>query len=66
MRDTVARLTSKNQNVSSRQVRTIWFLRDKQELTDQEFELALRFLAIGTITQNPKAFNVNATNLTFN
>jgi pSer/pThr/pTyr-binding forkhead associated (FHA) protein len=66
MRDTVARLTSKNQNVSSRQVRTIWFLHDENELTSQEFELALRFLAIGTITQNPKAFNVNTTNLTFN
>ncbi len=65
MRDKLASLANQNQTISSRQVRTIWFLRDKGELTDQEFELALRFLAIGTITQNPKAFNVNAEALVF-
>ncbi len=64
MRNKLASLSNQNQNISSRQVRTIWFLRDKSELTDQEFELALRFLAIGTITQNPEAFNVKAEALT--
>lgn len=66
MRNTLAKLSSQNPTVSSRQVRTIWFLRDKNELSDAQFELALRFLAIGTITQNPKAFNVNAEALSFN
>lgn len=65
MRNKLASLANQNPSISSRQIRTIWFLRDKGELTDQEFELALRFLAIGTITQNPKAFNVNAEALVF-
>lgn len=64
MRNKLANLANQNPSISSRQIRTIWFLRDKTELSDQEFELALRFLAIGTITQNPKAFNVNAEALT--
>lgn len=65
MRDALARLSKDNPSVSSRQVRTIWFLRDKAAVSDAEFELALRFLAIGTITQNPKEFNVNAEALIF-
>lgn len=65
MRDTVASLARKNPNVSSRQVRTIWFLRDKGKLTNTQFEFVLRFLAIGAITQNPKAFNVNSQALAF-
>jgi hypothetical protein len=44
---------------SSRSIRTIWFLHDKGKISDSEFEFALRFLAIGTIAQNPKDFNVN-------
>jgi pSer/pThr/pTyr-binding forkhead associated (FHA) protein len=44
----------------ARQIRTIWFLRDKNHITEAEFESALRFLAIGTISQNPKEFGVNA------
>lgn len=50
---------------SSRQIRTIWFLRDKNHITESEFESALRFLAIGTISQNPKDFGVNAEAITF-
>ena len=65
MRDTVASLARKNPNVSSRQIRTIWFLRDKGKLTNAQFEFVLRFLAIGAITQNPKAFNVNSQALAF-
>lgn len=45
---------------SSRQIRSIWFLKEKGKLTDAQFESAVRFLAIGTITQNPKDFGVNA------
>ncbi len=60
MRNTMERLAAENPNVTSRQIRTIWFLRDKGKISSSEFEFALRFLAIGTITQNPKAFGVNA------
>ncbi len=45
---------------SSRTIRSIWFLKKNGKITDQEYDFAIRFLAIGTITQNPKAFNVNA------
>lgn len=53
------------------EVRTIWFLKDKKVdgkivIDDAQFNLALQFLAIGTITQNPKAFNVNAEALVLN
>lgn len=51
---------------SSRTIRTIWFLKQKGKITDAEYEFALRFLAIGTITQNPKDFNVNAEELKLN
>ncbi len=45
---------------SSRTIRSIWFLKKNDQITDQEYDFALRFLAIGTITQNPKGFNVKA------
>jgi hypothetical protein len=51
---------------SSRTIRTIWFLREKGKISDQQFEFALRFLALGTITQNPKDFGVNAEELKLN
>lgn len=63
MRNTIEKLAPDNPNVTSRQIRTIWFLRDKGKISGAEFEFALRFLAIGTITQNPKAFGVNAEEL---
>ena len=59
MRNTMRKLSDENPNASSRQIRSIWFLRDKGKLSNADFEFALRFLAIGTITQNPKAFGVN-------
>ena len=52
-------------NASAREIRTIWFLKNKGKITDAEFEFALRFLAIGTISQNPSSFNVNAEAITF-
>ena len=64
MRNLLALMTKKNP-ASARQIRTIWFLKDKGKLTNAQFEFALRFLAIGTITQNPKAFNVSSQALTF-
>ena len=45
---------------SSRRIRTIWFLKDNGKISDSQFEFALRFLAVGTIAQNPKDFGVNA------
>lgn len=45
---------------SSRAIRTIWFLEKNGKITGGEFDRALTFLAIGTITQNPKDFGVNA------
>lgn len=51
---------------SSRTIRTIWFLKQKGKISEAEFEFALRFLAIGTVTQNPKDFAVNAEELKLN
>lgn len=65
LRNAVEGLSSKTQGVTARQVRTIWFLHDQKRLTESEFEFALRFLAIGTITQKPSDFNVNAEALNF-
>lgn len=66
MRDTVAGLVNKFPNVSSRTVRTIWFLKDNGKLSDSQFEFALKFLAIGIIAQNPKDFNVQSEAVVFN
>lgn len=49
---------------SARSIRSIWFLEKNGKITQGEFERALTFLAIGTITQNPKDFGVNAEALT--
>ncbi len=65
MRDMLARLTKEFPNKSSREIRTIWFLKENGKISESQFEFALRFLAIGTITQNPKDFNVQAEGLTF-
>lgn len=45
---------------STREVRSIWFLQKNGKITQAEFDRALTFLALGTITQNPKDFGVNA------
>lgn len=50
---------------STREIRTIWFLNKNGKITAAEYDFALRFLAIGTVSQNPKDFNVNAEALTF-
>ncbi|MGI8882686.1 MAG: FHA domain-containing protein [Pyrinomonadaceae bacterium] len=51
---------------SSRTIRTIWFLHKNGKISEAQYEFALRFLAIGTITQNPKDFNVTAEELKLN
>lgn len=60
MRDRLANLAKKNPTASSREIRTIWFLREKGEISAGQYDLALNFLAIGTIAQNPKEFGVNS------
>lgn len=59
MRDMLQSLANKNPE-STREIRTIWFLEKEGKITKAEFDRALTFLAIGAITQNPKAFGVNA------
>ncbi len=58
-------LSKQTQNVSPREIRTIWFLKQQGKITDAEYNFALDFLAIGTIAQNPKDFGVSADALTF-
>jgi pSer/pThr/pTyr-binding forkhead associated (FHA) protein len=65
LRNVLEALAKKNQNVGPREIRTIWFLKKQGKITDAEYEYALRFLAIGTIMQNPKDFGVNAEAVTF-
>lgn len=60
LQSTLEAIAKTTPNVSPREIRTIWFLRDKGKITDAEFDFAVRFLAIGAITQNPKDFNVGA------
>lgn len=59
MRNMLQDLANKS-SASSREIRTIWFLEKNGKITQAEFDKALNFLAIGTITQNPKDFGVNA------
>ncbi|HEY0459001.1 MAG TPA: FHA domain-containing protein [Pyrinomonadaceae bacterium] len=66
LRNALEALAKKNPSVSPREIRTIWFLKQQGKITDTEYEFALRFLAIGTITQNPKDFGVNAEAVIFN
>jgi len=49
---------------STRLIRTVWFLQKNGKITQSEFDNALNFLAVGTISQNPKEFGVNAEALT--
>ena len=49
---------------SSRAIRTVWFLQENGKITPAEFDSVLTFLAVGTISQNPKDFGVNAEALT--
>jgi hypothetical protein len=65
MRNTVEVL-SKQPGVDADRARTIWYLREKGKLSDAQYEFALRFLAIGTISQNPKDFNVETDAVVFN
>ncbi len=59
---TVLEAVSKSESsgkINPREIRTIWFLRDKGKLSEENFEFALRFLAVGTVMQSPADFGVN-------
>jgi hypothetical protein len=45
---------------SSRAIRTIWFLQKQNKISASEFNFAIDFIAIGTISESPKDFGVNA------
>lgn len=59
MRNMLQGLTDKFPE-SSRRIRTIWFLKDNGKISDSQFDFALKFLAVGTISQNPRDFGVNS------
>lgn len=61
----LANLTKNTPN-GARSVRTIWYLHDNRKINDAQYNFALQFLALGTITQNPKDFNVQAEAIVFN
>ena len=63
MRNMLQDLATKTKE-GTREIRSIWFLEKNGNITQAEFDRALSFLAIGTITQNPKEFGVNAEALT--
>lgn len=63
MRNMLQDLANKSSE-SARTIRTIWYLQKNGKITQSEYENALIFLAIGTISQNPKDFGVNAEALT--
>lgn len=48
---------------SSRVIRSVWFLQKQGKISPTEFDRVIAFLAIGTITQNPKDFGVNTSAL---
>ena len=64
LRNTVEVL-SKQPGVDVGRARTIWYLREKGKLSDAQYEFALRFLAVGAISQNPKDFNVETDAVVF-
>jgi hypothetical protein len=56
---------SKIGGADPREIRTIWFLRKNDKITEEMYDFALRFLAIGTIMQNPRDFGVTAEPVSF-
>lgn len=64
MRNMLQDLATKSTE-SSRTIRSIWFLQRQGKITANEYDFALRFLAVGTIAQNPRDFGVNTDGLNF-
>lgn len=59
MRDMLQDLANKAPE-SARIIRSIWYLQKNGKISQAEYENALNFLAVGTISQNPKDFGINA------
>jgi hypothetical protein len=64
MRNMLQDLATKMPDLA-RDIRTIWYLKKQGKISDGEYDMAVRFLAVGTIAQNPKDFGVNAEPLSF-
>lgn len=64
MRNMLQSLSNKFE-ASTREIRTIWFLHRRQQISAADYDRALTFLALGTIAQNPKDFGVNIEPLGF-
>jgi hypothetical protein len=56
---------SKRNLESPAEIRTVWYLHDHQALSNQAYDLVLRFLAIGVVAQNPHKFGIDADPLVF-
>lgn len=56
---------SKIGDADPREIRTIWFLRKNDKISEAAYDFALSFIVIGTIMQNPKDFGVNAEPILF-
>lgn len=65
MRNMLQSLANQFPGVSSTTIRTIWFLKENQKISDAQFDLGVRFIAVGTIMQNPSDFGVKADAVTF-
>jgi hypothetical protein len=46
--------------VETSEARTVWFLREKNAITDEAYQLVIRLLAIGVIAQNPSQYGIDA------
>jgi hypothetical protein len=40
--------------------RSVWFLREKNGITPEAYDLVIRFLAVGIISQDPHSYGVDA------
>ncbi|MGC2236692.1 MAG: FHA domain-containing protein [Pyrinomonadaceae bacterium] len=65
MQNMLQSMASQFPGVSSTKIRTIWFLKENQKISDAQFDLGVRFIAIGTIMQNPSDFGVKVDAVTF-
>lgn len=45
--------------------RNVWYLAERRGMSDQAYDLVIRFLALGIIAQNPKRYGVTAEPLAF-
>lgn len=60
LQTTLEALGKTRTGTNPREIRTIWFLKENGKISDESFEFALKFLAMGSIMQNPKDFGITA------